>query len=156
MRHNLRTEAARRFEKGSDPNITLKALARAVDLISALAGGTVASEVFDLYPQPVQPAKVQLTLKTLSEKTGVDFEAAQVEKVLDALQMPFEKKDGQGWIVAVPTNKADVLREIDVIEEVLRVYGFANVPLPARMHTSIAIEPRYNPHKLRRLIGNFQ
>ncbi|MBK9103578.1 MAG: phenylalanine--tRNA ligase subunit beta [Saprospiraceae bacterium] len=155
MRHNLRTEAARRFEKGSDPNITLKALARAVDLISSLAGGEVASEVFDLYPQPVLPAKISLTLKTLSAKTGVDFQAAQVEKVLDALQMPFEKKDGQGWTVAVPTNKADVLREIDVIEEVLRVYGFANVPLPSRMHTSIAIEPRYNPHKLRRLIGNF-
>lgn len=155
MRHNLRTEAARRFEKGSDPNITLKALARAVDLISSLAGGKVASEVFDLYPQPVLPAKISLTLKTLSAKTGVDFQAAQVEKVLDALQMPFEKKDGQGWTVAVPTNKADVLREIDVIEEVLRVYGFANVPLPSRMHTSIAIEPRYNPHKLRRLIGNF-
>lgn len=155
MRHNLRTEAARRFEKGSDPNITLRALARAADLISSLAGGKVASEVFDLYPQPVQPAKVHLSLKTLCEKTGINFQPAQVEKVLDALQMPFEKEDGLGWTVAVPTNKADVLREIDVIEEVLRVYGFANVPLPSRMHTSIAIEPRYNPHKLRRLIGNF-
>jgi phenylalanyl-tRNA synthetase beta chain len=155
MRHNLRTEAARRFEKGSDPNITVKALARAADLISLYAGGKVSSDVFDLYPQPVNPARITLSLKTLSEKTGVSFTPAQVEKVLDALNMAFEVQEGPQWIVDVPTNKADVLREIDVIEEVLRVYGFSNVPLPSRMHTSIAIEPRYNPHKLRRLIGNF-
>jgi len=155
MRHNLRTEAARRFEKGSDPNITLRALARAIDLISSLAGGTVASEVFDIYPQPVLPVRVNLTLKTLSEKTGVAFTSSQVEKVLEALNMPYESKDGSAWSVSVPTNKADVLREIDVIEEILRVFGFSNVPLPSRMHTSIAIEPRYNAHKLRRLIGHF-
>ncbi len=155
MRHNLRTEAARRFEKGSDPNITVKALARAADLISIYAGGKVSSEVFDLYPQPVSPARITLSLKTLCEKTGVSFLPAQVEKVLDALNMTFEVQEGPQWLVDVPTNKADVLREIDVIEEVLRVYGFSNVPLPSRMHTSIAIEPRYNAHKLRRLIGNF-
>jgi len=155
MRHNLRTEAARRFEKGSDPNITLKALARAVDLLRELAGGTVSSEVFDLYPQPVLPVRVRLTLKTLSEKTGVAFTAPEVEKVLEALNMQYQSQDGQSWSVDVPTNKADVLREIDVIEEILRVYGFSNVPLPARMHTSIAIEPRYNAHKIRRLIGHF-
>ncbi len=155
MRHNLRTEAARRFEKGSDPNITLKALARAVDLLRELAGGTVSSEVFDLYPQPVLPVRVSLTLKTLNEKTGVAFTAAEVEKVLGALNMPYMNQGGIAWSVDIPTNKADVLREIDVIEEILRVYGFSNVPLPSRMHTSIAIEPRYNAHKLRRLMGHF-
>ena len=155
MRHNLRTEAARRFEKGSDPNITTKALSRAVDLLSTYAGGVVASEVFDIYPQPVQPARIQLSLNTLSEKTGITFSPSKVEKVLEALNMPYETKDQKAWTVSVPTNKADVLREIDVVEEVLRVYGFANVPLPSRMHTSIAIEPKYSLHKLRRLIGNF-
>jgi phenylalanyl-tRNA synthetase beta chain len=155
MRHNLRTEAARRFEKGSDPNITLKALARAVDLLSVYAGGVVASDVFDLYPLPVQPAQINLSLKTLSGKTGIDFNENQVEKVLEALNMAYEPVGKENWIVSVPTNKADVLREIDVIEEVLRVYGFANVPLPSRMHTSIAIEPKYSLHKLRRLVGNF-
>ncbi len=155
MRHNLRTEAAKRFEKGSDPNITLKALARAVDLLSTYAGGTVSSAVFDLYPQPVLPAQITLSLKTLREKIGVDFQPTAVEKVLDALNMAFEAKKENEWLVSVPTNKADVIREIDVIEEVLRVYGFSNVPLPSRMHTSIAIEPKYNAHKLRRLIGQF-
>jgi len=155
MRHNLRTEAARRFEKGSDPNITLKALARAVDLLATYAGGVVASEVFDLYPQPVNPVQVNLSLKTLSEKTGIAFTSDRVEKVFEALNMSYAAGKNQDWTVAVPTNKADVLREVDVIEEVLRVYGFANVPLPSRMHTSIAIEPKYSLHKLRRLVGNF-
>lgn len=155
MRHNLRTEAARRFEKGSDPNITLTALARAADLIASLAGGKVSSEVFDIYPVPVAPARIKLSLKNLSEKTGVAFTKAQVEKVLAALQMGVEADGENGWIVSVPTNKADVLREIDVVEEVLRVFGFSNVPLPPRMHTSIAIEPRYNAHRMRRLIGQF-
>jgi phenylalanyl-tRNA synthetase beta chain len=155
MRHNLRTEAARRFEKGSDPNITLKALARAADLIASLADGKVSSEVFDLYPVPIAPARIKLSLKNLREKTGVAFTRAQVEKVLAALQLGVEADGEKGWIVSVPTNKADVLREIDVVEEVLRVFGFSNVPLPPRMHTSIAIEPRFNAHRMRRLIGQF-
>ncbi len=155
MRHNLRTEAARRFEKGSDPNITVTALARAADLIGSLAGGKVSSEVFDIYPRPVAPARIKLSLKNLSEKTGVAFTKKQVEKVLAALQMGVEADGENGWVVSVPTNKADVLREVDVVEEVLRVFGFSNVPLPPRMHTSIAIEPRYNAHRMRRLIGQF-
>lgn len=155
MRHNLRTEAAKRFEKGSDPNITVQALARAVDLICRYAGGHVASEVFDIYPAPIQPATIKLSLTTLNAKTGVSFTAAQVEKILEALNMTYAAEGNNHWTVQVPTNKADVLREIDVIEEILRVYGFTNIPLPQRMHTSVAIEPRYNLHKVRRLIGQY-
>ncbi len=155
MRHNLRTEAAKRFEKGSDPNVTINALARAVDLLSLYAGGVVASEVFDLYPEVVEPKIIKLSIKTLTQKTGIDFTSDQLEKVLEALNMPYKAIDGNLWEVSVPTNKSDVLREIDVVEEVLRVFGFSNVPLPSRMYTSMAIEPRNAPHKIRRLIGQF-
>jgi phenylalanyl-tRNA synthetase beta chain len=155
MRHNLRTEAAKRFEKGSDPNITVQALSRAVDLMAKYAGGKVASAIFDLYPTPIQPAAIDLSLTTLNAKTGVTFTPAQVEKILDALNMSYRAEGNAQWLVYVPTNKADVLREIDVIEEILRVYGFTNIPLPQRMHTSVAIEPRYSLHKIRRLTGQF-
>lgn len=155
MRHNLRTEAARRFEKGSDPNMTLKALARAVDLMATYAGGVVASKVFDEYPSPVKPARIALSQQTLESTTGVKFESTHVEKILEALEMAYTSKDNSVWEIDVPTNKPDVTREIDVIEEILRVFGFANVPLPSKMYTSIAIEPRYSAHKLRRLIGQF-
>jgi len=155
MRHQLRTEAARRFEKGSDPNITTKALARAVDMLSSLAGGKAASEVFDIYPKKILPPRVTLNLKNLSAKTGVEFSLQEVERILKALHMEIIEKSSDRLIINVPTNKSDVLREVDVIEEILRIYGFANVPLPGRMNTSIAIEPRYAHHRMRRLIGQF-
>jgi len=155
MRHNLRTEAAKRFEKGSDPNITMKALARAVDLLSQYAGGQVASLLFDIYPSPISPAQVTLSLATLNEKTGVQFSINRVEKILDALQMKFQKGSDNQWEISVPTNKPDVTRDVDVIEEILRIHGFINVALPQKMHTSVAIEAKDNPHRYRTIIGNF-
>ncbi len=155
MRHNLRTEAARRFEKGSDPNITVKALSRAADLISAYCGGKVSSQVFDIYPKPIEPAQVVLNFATLNAKTGISFSASEIYRILGALNMQVLEKSDHKALIAVPTNKSDVTREIDVIEEVLRVYGFVNVPLPTKMQTTIAIESRFAPHRMRRLIGQF-
>lgn len=155
MRHNLRTDAAKRFEKGSDPNITLTALRRAADLIARYAGGAVTSEIIDIYPTRVEPVQIQLDLQTLRHKTGVPFASPQVEKILDALRMNYVAVGDSGWRVEVPTNKADVLREIDVIEEILRVYGFIHVPMPSRMYTSVAIESRHTAHRMRRLIGHY-
>src|SRR4030095_14584200 len=152
MRHQLRTEAAKRFEKGSDPNITTKALARAVDLLISFAGGKVASDIIDIYSRPILPARVTLQLKNLNETSGVNFTNLQVEEVLKALQMNIVEKTDEKFVVEVPTNKADVLREIDVIEEFLRIYGYINVPLPGKMNTSIAMEPKFAPHRVRRLI----
>nr|MDQ3017672.1 phenylalanine--tRNA ligase subunit beta [Bacteroidota bacterium] len=155
MRHNLRTEAARRFEKGSDPNITMKALSRAADLLSSHAGAKVASGVYDIYPKPIEPAKITLNFATLNAKTGIQFSASKIYRILDALNMSVVERGDHKAIISIPTNKADVIREIDVIEEILRVYGFVNVPLPTRMQTSVAIESRFAPHRMRRLIGQF-
>lgn len=155
MRHNLRTEAARRFEKGSDPNITTKALARATDLLATYANGKVASEIIDIYPKPILPARINLSLKKINETAGVAFSMMQVERILTALNMKIINKSTDQLVVDIPTNKADVLREIDVIEEILRIYGFINIPLPGKMNTSVAIEPRYALHRMRRLIGQF-
>ncbi|HJW30266.1 MAG TPA: phenylalanine--tRNA ligase subunit beta, partial [Saprospiraceae bacterium] len=155
MRHNLRTEAAKRFEKGSDPNLTLKALARATDLLAQYADGIVASQVFDEYPNPIHPARVNLSLSTIIEKTGVPFTMERIEFILEALGIAYEK-DGKGnWTVSIPTNKPDVTRDVDVIEEILRIHGFHNVALPSKMHTSVAIEAKDNPHRYRRLIGQY-
>ncbi len=155
MRHQLRTEAARRFEKGSDPNITIKALARAVDLFSQFANGKIASDIFDIYPKPISPARINLSLKKINETAGVAFSIQQVEKILNALHMEIKEKSAEQLVVLVPTNKADVLRDIDVIEEILRIYGYINIPLPGKMNTSVAMESRYALHRIRRLIGQF-
>ncbi len=155
MRHNLRTDAARRFEKGTDPNLTLAALARAVDLLTTYAGGTVISQVFDHYPVPVQRPQILLRRQVLAEKTGVDFTRDQVERILEALNMTYSSTGEDGWTVSVPTNKADVLREIDVIEEIIRVYGIDRIPVPARMQAAIAVESRWSAHRMRRMLGQY-
>lgn len=155
MRHNLRTEAARRFEKGSDPEIPLRALERAVALLGEYAGGTPVSAVFDHYPHPVQPALVTLRLAHLREKTGVPFDRETVVSMLEALNMTFTLQGNDDWLVKVPTNKPDVTREADVIEEILRVYGFDRIGMPDRMSMRIAVEPKFTLHRMRRLIGQF-
>lgn len=153
MRHNLRTEAAKRFEKGSDPNITVKALARAADLLSQFASGKVASELFDIYPKPISPVRIKLNLQKINETAGVQFSIQQIERILNALHIEIIEKSADHLVVTVPTNKADVLREIDVIEEILRIYGYINIPLPGKMNTSVAMESRFALHRMRRLIG---
>ena len=155
MRHNLRTEAARRFEKGSDPNITLKALGRACDLISKYGGGVAASEIVDVYPVPIYPVEVGLQFARLNSITGLSMSSSEVIRILQALNMSIVEAGDHKLTISVPTNKADVLREIDVIEEILRIYGFSNVPLPGKMQTTVAIESRFAPHRIRRLIGQY-
>lgn len=153
MRHNLRTEAARRFEKGSDPNLTIKALARAANLMSLYCGGIIASEIFDTYPQPVNPVHVTLNFATLNAITGITFNAVDVDRILEALNMNVIERHDHKVVVAVPTNKSDVVREIDVIEEILRIYGFSQVPFAGKMNISVAIGSAQSPHQLRKLIG---
>ncbi|MEP6795483.1 MAG: phenylalanine--tRNA ligase subunit beta [Saprospiraceae bacterium] len=153
MRHNMRTEAARRFEKGSDPNVTVKALTRAADLLSQFASGKVVSELFDIYPKPISPVRIKLNLKKINKTAGVAFTMPQVVRILQVLHMEIIEKSDEHLVVTIPTNKADVLREIDVIEEILRIYGYINIPLPGKMNTSVAMESRFALHRMRRLIG---
>jgi phenylalanyl-tRNA synthetase beta chain len=155
MRHNLRTEAAKRFEKGSDPSITAKALSRAAALMVEYAGGRIASSVIDIYPTPILPTRVTLNRSTVSSKTGVPFTSERIDHILQALKMEYTKQGDDVWQIDVPMNKPDVLREVDVIEEILRIHGFINVELPAKMQLTVAIESRHHPHRYRRLIGQW-
>lgn len=155
MRHNLRTEAARVFEKGSDPNIALYALQRAALLICELAGGRIASEVIDLYPNPVQPKAVTLRNDHISRLIGIDISREEIFAILDALDMPRVAETADTITVTVPTNKSDVLREADVIEEILRIYGFNKVPIPAQIRTAAAEAPKPDPFQIRNAVGDY-
>lgn len=136
-RHNLRTEAAKIFEKGSDPNICLYALKRAAMMMVELAGGEIASQVVDIYPNPVTPKEVTCTYDYVNRLIGTNMSKADIHKVLEALEMPIVAEDDRSFTVAVPTNKADVTRPADVVEEILRVYGLDNVPVPGQMRISM-------------------
>lgn len=154
MRHNLRTDAAKVFEKGSDPNVAVYALKRAAILMKELAGGEIASEIVDVYPNPIQPTEVEVAYAHVNRLIGVDIPKESIHAILEAMEMEIVSKTDTHFRVAVPTNKADVTREADVIEEILRIYGFNNVPVPGHIKTAVTIAPSPDPNELKDAIGN--
>lgn len=134
--HLIRSQAARCFEKGSDPNITLQALHRAVNLMMEYCGAEVTSEWLDLYPDPVLPVQVSLSLEQVKSLSGLDLNDDNLKRVLFALDMELmDLRDGN-YQISVPTNKPDVTRRADVTEEITRVYGFDNIPVPDNIRIS--------------------
>ncbi len=154
MHHNLRTDAAKVFEKGSDPNITVYALKRAAMLIRELGGGQIASEIIDIYPQPIRPARVTVAYANVNRLIGVELPKSMIKMILEALHMPILEENDGTFTVAVPTNKTDVTREADVIEEILRIYGFNNIPIPAKITTTMAVSEYPDPNEVRNKIGD--
>ncbi|SEP89791.1 phenylalanine--tRNA ligase subunit beta [Neolewinella agarilytica] len=154
MRHTLRTDAARVFEKGSDPNITVYALKRAALLLQELAGGKVTSQLLDLYPNPIQPLEITVRDQRVVDVIGADLARTQVQSILKSMGMEIVSSGADSFVVAVPTNKSEVLREIDVIEEILRIYGFDNVPIPQMITTAMTVAPSPDPNYVRELTGD--
>jgi phenylalanyl-tRNA synthetase beta chain len=154
MRHTLRTDAAKVFEKGSDPNITVFALKRAALLLEEVAGATVTSKLLDMYPEPVQPLEVVVRDQRVVDLIGAPLSRAQVQSILESMGMEITATDDTSITVAVPTNKSDVTREVDVIEEILRIYGFNNVPEPQMITTAMVVAPQPDPHAIRELVGD--
>ena len=135
--HNLRTDAASHFEKGTDPNMTVEALTRAAALIAEFAGGQVASDLVDIYPEAASPWKVRLRYQRLNLLVGQEIPKQDARDILVALGLEVEKEDEEGLDLLVPTYKNDVLREADVIEEVLRVYGMDRIDFPPYLRSNI-------------------
>lgn len=154
MKHNLRTDAAKVFEKGSDPNICVDALKRAALLLEEYAGATISTELLDIYPTPIQPLEVEVRYQRVRELTGIDISQSEVRAILETMDMTFVADSDEKFTVAVPTNKSDVTREVDVIEEILRIYGFDNVAMPQEITTSLTVAPSPDPHAVRELIGD--
>ncbi len=153
--HDLRTDAAKVFEKGSDPNITVYALKRAAQLIKELAGGKIASEIVDIYPTEIKRAEIKVAYKNVERLIGVAIPKAEIRAILEAMEMEFLEDGDTHFVVAVPTNKADVTREADLIEEILRIYGFNKVPIPTQVKNSVVATKRPSPQELRNTLGDY-
>lgn len=126
-RHGLHTDASFRFERGTDPNHTLRALYRAALLITEIAGGQVTSTVTDLYPQPISGPVIPFSLTRLKALAGQEIPADKVEIILHALDTGIHKISESEWELSIPTYKVDVLREVDVVEEIMRIYGYNEI-----------------------------
>jgi phenylalanyl-tRNA synthetase beta chain len=155
LQHGLRTDAAWSFEKGVDPNGCVRAVERAVALILELAGGEIASGLVDHYPNPVTPAHIPCTYAYINGLIGEALSKARVKKILTALEIGMENETETGFTAMVPTNKPEVTREVDIIEEILRVHGLDAVPIPTQIRSSMEIQARPNPDAVRNLAADF-
>lgn len=129
MHHQLRTDAAKVYEKGADPNRVLSALSRALDMILKEAGGQVASAVYDTRPEGMPKAEVNLHFSKLKQYLGVALTSEEVKGICKQLQMDIREDNEKFLRLGIPSNKPDVLREVDVIEEIIRIYGLDNIPV---------------------------
>lgn len=132
-RHGLNTDASFRFERGVDPEITVYALQRAALLLKEVAGARTTSTITDQYPVPRRWQEVSLSFHRLNALCGLSIGADQVVSILEALDCRIMDRTAEGLLVAVPPYRVDVLREVDLAEEVLRIHGFDQVPVPARL-----------------------
>ncbi len=155
MRHLLRTDAATRYEKGADPNITIMALKRAALLIQELAGGSISSEVVDIYPTAITRKEIDVRYARVNALIGVTIAPAKVKAILNAMNIEVLQETEEIIRVAIPTNKHDVLREVDVIEEVLRIYGLNEVAISNQVRSAITLGEKPNSQQLRYSLSEF-
>ena len=154
-RHNLRTDAAQRFEKGVDPNGVVFALKRAALLIAELGGGKIASPVVDVYPKQMQRARIGVQYAHINRLAGIVISPDEVRRILTALEFGIAEESPAGLTVLPGTNRTDVLREADVIEEILRIYGFNNVPEPGSVQLSLTSKGGLNEEATRNAISDY-
>ncbi len=141
-RHGLKTDASFRYERGTDPEMTVYALKRAALLIQELAGGTIASEISDLYPEPVQPFAVDVDYSYIQDLIGVQIPAPQIKEIIAALGIAISGESETGLSLRVPSYKVDVTRACDITEEVLRIYGYNNIEIPSKVNASLSYSPK--------------
>jgi phenylalanyl-tRNA synthetase beta chain len=137
MKHDLRTDAAKVFEKGSDPAVVIAALKRAAKLMNELAEGQIHGPLYDIYPTPIRKKEVKIDFSHVSRLLGVELSKDEIKRLAACLDMDIVKEDSESLVLSIPTSKSDVTREADVIEEFLRIYGYDNIPISNKLNTSI-------------------
>ena len=161
-RHQLSTDASFRYERGCDPNNTLYVLKRCALLIQEVAGGEIAMDIVDFVKpaegaqpaegtqpreatQPFPPFPVELNIPRVNALIGKELGEELIERILGALEMEIVSKEGDTWQIGVPRYRVDVQRECDVVEDILRIYGYNNVEFPEKLNTSLSYNPKPNP-----------
>jgi len=153
-RHALNTDASFRFERGIDPNITEYALKRAVLLITEIAGGEVTSDIDDLYPKKIEDFQVFLTFDKVNKLIGENLQQETIKSILASLEIRVNNVTETGMGLTIPSYRVDVQREADVIEEILRVYGYNNIKFGEKLNASVANSSKFEDYRLQNLIAN--
>lgn len=136
--HGLSTDASFRFERGIDPNNTLYALKRAALLMQEIAGGTISDAMYDSNPNPVAPFEIEISLTKITQLIGKDIPKQTIITILNNLDINVQKDTGDSLVVHVPAYRVDVQRQEDIVEEILRIYGYNSIEIPDSIHYSIS------------------
>ncbi|MBO9673706.1 MAG: phenylalanine--tRNA ligase subunit beta [Sphingobacteriaceae bacterium] len=150
-RHGLKTDASFRFERGTDPEITVTALKYAALLIKELAGGEISSSVSDIYPSHIKPFEFEVSYTNINKLIGANIPSAEIKHIITALGISATNTSDDTLALRVPSFKVDVTRECDITEEVLRIYGYNNIEIPAKVNASLSysIKPeKENTHNV--------
>ena len=153
-RHGLSTDASFRFERGVDPNGTIYALQQAAILCKELAGGKVSMEIVDVYPEKMENAVVDLTYKYVHDLVGKDIPVEKIKSICESLEMKVLEETAEGLKLEIPAYRVDVTRPCDVVEDILRIYGYNNVEIPTQLKGSLVIKgDEDQKHKLANLVS---
>jgi phenylalanyl-tRNA synthetase beta chain len=151
----LNTDSSYRFERGTDPEMVNFALIRAVNLIQELAGGDIVSEVVDVYPEIIEPIQIEIKLDDLNTFVGHEIPKDDALRILQSLEIKIKVNNNRNLFLEVPRYRSDVERPVDVYEEILRVYGFDNIPIPQKVNYIPSVIATNAPNKLKAKISNY-
>jgi len=153
-RHALSTDASFRFERGVDPTITEYALKRAALLIQEVAGGEITSDVIDIYPKKIEDFTVFLNYEKAFKLIGQELPKETIKKILASLDIKVNSSSDAGLGLTIPSYRVDVQREVDVIEEILRVYGYNNINFTKKLNATVAKSSRTEDYKVQNIIAS--
>jgi len=153
-RHGINTDASFRFERGIDIQNVEFALRRAASLIREITGGDITSDIVDIYPKKVEDHEVFLTYEKINKLIGQKISGETIKSILTSLDIKVKNVSESGMGLAIPFYRIDVTRQVDVIEEILRVYGYNNINFSTKLNASIATTSKFEDYKLQNVIGN--
>lgn len=153
-RHGLSTDSSFRFERGIDPNGQIYALKQAAILCKELAGGKVSMQIKDIYPDPIPDFKVNLQFEYCNRLIGKEIGNDTIKKIAESLEMKVESEDKDGLQLSVPAYRVDVQRPCDVVEDILRIYGYNNIEIPTQLKSSLTVAgDEDKEHRLENIIS---
>lgn len=153
-RHQLNTDASFRFERGIDPTITEYALKRAALLIQKVAGGEITSDVIDVYPKKIEDFPVFISFNKVNKIIGQELSKEIIKNILASLEIKVNSVSDAGLGLIIPSYRVDVQREIDVVEEILRVYGYNNIKFSDKLNATVSNAPRTEDYKVQNVVAS--
>lgn len=153
-RHTLKTDASFRYERGTDPEMTVTALKYAALLIQELAGGEISSVGSDIYPTPVAPFDVDVSYKNITRLIGAAIPDEEIKAIITSLGISVAEETAEGLSLKVPSFKVDVTRECDITEEVLRIYGYNNIEIPSKVNASLTFSAKPDREQTQHVVAD--